>query len=50
MTKQMTFTKQTRNKILCISSTKGESTTDLHTSTSEKKQNLIEERIQLKNI
>lgn len=49
MTKQMTFTKQTRNKNLCINSTKGESTTEVHTSTLEKKQDLMEERIQLKN-
>lgn len=41
--------KQTRYKKLCISSTKGESTTELHTSTSEKKQDLIEERTRLKN-
>lgn len=42
--------KQSRKeKKFCISSPKGQPTTALHTSTSDKKQDLIEERTQLKN-
>lgn len=37
-----------KKKKFCISSTKGQPTTALHTSTSDNKQDLIEERTQLK--
>jgi len=45
----MTYTEKIRNKNLCFTSAKGEPTMELHTFTTETRQDLVENRMQLKN-